>query len=418
MAANIDRLIEAAEAGDLDILAEALAAGCELDARDRFGRTALMVAASSNRVAFGQRLIAAGAALEAHETTAEVRYYHGANARVCSGRWTLLHAAAQSGADDVIAWLLDDHGYAIDVPDHGGWTPLHVAATYPLASLATLELLLARGADPNAEDGLGRNSAAHARDREFLRRLLDAGAHPDGGDFVPPIADPRADVPARPIASFVSKRDREAVALLFERGAKELGDAVLHAAMFWPEVLPLLLEHASDEAIADALVDVIDDATFDLLFRTMRVIPARVLLISGHATRMRAMLARGVSPDAARDLLGRTALHLAAERGDLEIVKLLVEAGADPTALDHKRNTPRALAFGRDNCKEVARFLEPITRLPAPQPAKPVGLAAGSRVRHAKFGAGSIVRIAQDKATVLFDEAGEKTLVMRVLVAE
>jgi Ankyrin repeat len=39
----------------------------------------------------------------------------------------------------------------------------------------------------------------------------------------------------------------------------------------------------------------------------------------------------------------RSETHLAAERGDLELVQLLVEAGADPNALDHKRKTEEVL---------------------------------------------------------------------------
>lgn len=137
--------------------------------------------------------------------------------------------------------------------------------------------------------------------------------------------------------------------------------------------------------------------------------------------RVRALLARGVVLEDTRDAVGKTALHLAAERGDLELVQLLVEAGADPNALDHKRKTPRALAFDRD-ADDVRRFLDPLTPMPAAPPppaAAPKTLAAGTRVTHAKFGAGVVVRVNGDKATVKFNgEAGEKTLLARVLAFE
>jgi ankyrin repeat protein len=387
----------------------------------------MMVAAHNGHSAFMQRLLAAGAKLEAHDTTAEVRYYHGKNARPVADRWTLLHSAAMGGANDVITYLLDKHGYAVDARDHGGWTPLHVAVFYPLASGATLDLLLARGADPNAEDALGQNSAAHARDAEFLLRLLDAGAHPDGGNFVPPADDPHAEAPQRPIARMVNKRDRDGIELLVARGANVTADALELAAMFSPELVPLLVAHEpSDDLLAAAIAAASDDATFELLVGKLREVSPRVLLdVIARAAkpmpRVRALLARGVAIDDTRDAVGKTALHLAAERGDLELVQLLVEAGADPNAFDQKRKTPRALAFERD-ADDVRRFLDLLTRLPATPPppaAAPKTLVVGTRVTHAKFGAGAVVRVNGDKATVKFDGgAGEKTLLARVLAFE
>lgn len=446
-AMNIGRLIVAAEEGQLDKLEHAIADGSDLDKHDEFGRTAMLVAAHNDRLAFMQRLVAAGATLEAHDTTAQVKYYYGANARGPRERWTLLHAAAQHGAHDVITWLLGEHGYEIDAHDHGGRTPLHVAASSPLATVATLDLLLARGADPNAEDALGHNAVAHARDLPRLRRLLDAGGHPDGGNFVPPIDDPRAEVPARPLAVAVGNQDREAVALLLERGTQQFGDALEHAATFAPDLVPLLvergvkplgpglrsaassspdlvallLEHGpSDAEIVIAMAYAREEETFAQLLGALREVPAHALLGAATAGRAAALLARGVSPNASQDADGKTALHLAAERGDLALVKVLVEAGANPNALDGKRKSPRALAYDRGEDEAVRRFLEPITRLPPPPaPSQPRGLAAGDRVRHPKFGAGAVLRVIGDKASVKFDgDAGEKTLLARVLVTE
>lgn len=158
-------------------------------------------------------------------------------------RWPSLDAAAlrrDGRRERRDAYLLDEHGYAVAARDHGGWTPQHVAAFYSLANVATLDLPLARGADPT-EDTLGQNSAAHVRDAEFLRRLLDAGAHPDGGNFVPLADNPRAEVPQRPIARMVNKRDRDGIKMLGARGANVTADALELAAMFSPELVPLLV---------------------------------------------------------------------------------------------------------------------------------------------------------------------------------
>ncbi len=61
---------------------------------------------------------------------------------------------------------------------------------------------------------------------------------------------------------------------------------------------------------------------------------------------VRWLLAQGVSPNARAVAQSRqTALHSAAWNGDLEMVKILVEAGADPNALDEEyKGTPLGFA--------------------------------------------------------------------------
>jgi hypothetical protein len=108
---------------------------------------------------------------------------------------------------------------------------------------------------------------------------------------------------------------------------------------------------------------------------------------------------------------GKTPLHVAAEHGKLELVKLLVEAGADASAMA-KGKTPRALAYGTH--EQVARFLEPHTKVAAPAPAPVAPFAGGSAVQHVKFGVGTVVAREGDKLRVKFDDA-ERVLVARVL---
>jgi ankyrin repeat protein len=62
----------------------------------------------------------------------------------------------------------------------------------------------------------------------------------------------------------------------------------------------------------------------------------------------------------------QTALHVAADRGDVALVRALLELGADPQLLDARYDaTPLGWArfFGQD---EVVELLEPLTREPDP----------------------------------------------------
>lgn len=68
----------------------------------------------------------------------------------------------------------------------------------------------------------------------------------------------------------------------------------------------------------------------------------------GHTEVVRALLAvDGVSPNVQRGLRLQTPLHGAVSYGNLEIVQLLLESGAEPDIKDVDRRTPFALAVGK-----------------------------------------------------------------------
>ena len=92
--------------------------------------------------------------------------------------------------------------------------------------------------------------------------------------------------------------------------------------------------------------------------------------VHGQTACIVVLLAHGVLLDAV-NLLGETALWKASMRGHLAIVKLLVDAGADPNRADNDGKTPRAIATDRgrgaslfsddtERCRAaVAKFLDP-----------------------------------------------------------
>uniref|UniRef100_A0A0N8DY86 Synphilin-1 n=1 Tax=Daphnia magna TaxID=35525 RepID=A0A0N8DY86_9CRUS len=68
----------------------------------------------------------------------------------------LLHIAAKYGKIDLVAWLaqyMESHGFEVDLRDHCGQTPLHLAARAGHAS--AVAILVAHGADVTAKNDMG-----------------------------------------------------------------------------------------------------------------------------------------------------------------------------------------------------------------------------------------------------------------------
>ncbi len=135
--------------------AEALLADprLQVDATTTAGETALMMAALRGHLDWVRKLAERGAAIN-------------------RGGWTPLHYAASDGATPVVAWLLEQ-GAAIDAPSPNRSTALMMAARYGASE--SVELLLARGADPRSRNERGLNAADFARGagRDKLADRLD-----------------------------------------------------------------------------------------------------------------------------------------------------------------------------------------------------------------------------------------------------
>lgn len=71
--------------------------------------------------------------------------------------------------------------------------------------------------------------------------------------------------------------------------------------------------------------------------------PAGQLVLAargGDATRVRELLAEGIPPDAEESMHGHRALHQAAKSGEVEVVEMLLAAGAEPNGLDGSGMSP------------------------------------------------------------------------------
>ena len=150
-------------------------AGADVNAKNIYGKTALMSVADNGYVNYINILIEAGANVNAESTS-------GTTALICSAK-QLMYAAAEDGFLKCMKTLLK----AGADPDRGkneiGWTALFFAAR--MGSINCLKTLLEAGADVNSQSTDGTTAlmiASHFGKHEFVGVLLAAGAGVNAAD--------------------------------------------------------------------------------------------------------------------------------------------------------------------------------------------------------------------------------------------
>jgi ankyrin repeat protein len=367
--------------GRLDAAELLIDAGADVNAKERWaGQTALMWAGAQLQPEMVKLLLANGAEVEARSTVRQWSRKVSSEPRpkeLAQGGLTPLMFAARTGCIEC-AELLLDAGADINLPDPYGVTPLMVAALNlqndfaaylvekgadiaqwdlygrtplyvaidmvdypppshgresghptagPMSGLKLAELLLERGANPNSQlkqwrppfvrlargqDNTLATGAtpllrtAHASDLAALKLLLSHGALvdlPNASGITPLMA--AAGVGVSPNTSRAKKKTEatsiEAARLLIEAGADV--NRVTHD--------PRRIR--TDPKVREAMFGFIFQMAFDYAY---------------------------LPPS------GRTALHGAAQKGWNEMVRFLVENGADLEAVDATGRTPRDMAMG------------------------------------------------------------------------
>lgn len=291
--------------GDDAIIRLLLAAGAKPDARDPVGETMLMAAVSSGELAAVETLLAAGAAVDATDTD--------------FGQ-TALMFAARAGFTDIAARLLA-HGAAVDARTRVGPEPRWVLPNSRPGFSFGVGIIRGglpedRGMRPFRDGGLTPLLyAAREGHTTMVELLLDAGAAIDGVD-------------ANDIAPLLIaiSNDRMATAItLIERGASINQQDWYGRSPLWSAVnvrnLYLHNQTFVHEVDRDGALRVIErllDAGADPNPRTTESPPVRNQLLATTGTLEWV------------DFTGQTPFLTAALAGDVSVMRLLLEHGADP----------------------------------------------------------------------------------------
>jgi ankyrin repeat protein len=296
----------AAEVANTEILELLLAAGANADSPNGDGMTALLLVARTGNVGAAKALLDHGATIDARESFGGQTALMWASAR---RHPEMIELLVSRGAEVDARSAVRDYQRHIQAEgrpkslDSGGFTPLLYAARE--TCLACVDVLLKQGADidlPDPDDVSPLNVAIMNANWDLAKKLVDAGADVNQWDIY-------GETPLY-VAIGMSTR--------IDGG---------HASIDAPnqtkgnDVIRMLLEHGANPNI-------------QLFFR-----PANV---------------RGST-----NTRGSTPLIRAANNGELELVKLLLEHGADATLNMADRETPiHAVLAGRASEKDALELIK------------------------------------------------------------
>ena len=255
-----------------------------------------------------------------------------------------LQEAAHRGLLPVIRQRLAE-GADIEGINTDGRTALHEAVLE--GHVDALKLLMHAGANIDTPLASSSMTALHVAcytiNCAMVAQVLSHG----------PSLEARADG-LTPLLAAVSTGDAEIVRLLLDAGAEVAapslghvgsGESALHIAVAYykPLLLPLLLQHGAD----------VDAASRSAPGRTALHVAAQY----GNVEAVGILIAAGARVSA-RDADGATALHLAAYNGHAKSANVLLQHGAEVSATDQSGEVPLYLAAVQGECSMASLLLD------------------------------------------------------------
>jgi ankyrin repeat protein len=336
-------LIWAATRNDLAMADLLLRAGANVKAANEFGATALYAAAAHAEPAMTARLLTAGA---------------DPNTPLMSGETPLMEAARRGNLVTVRA-LLANKANPNARESNGGQTALMWAVSQRQS--AAVQALLEGGADVHAGSKTGFTSlmfAAQQGDAATARILLRAGAKPND-------AQPKTALTSLMIASAMAHAD--VVDVLLDNGAKpDLVDASGYSSLH--RVVrdsDYGINPASKDAVLTIVKSLLEHGANPNIRLSQDKEKAAEEIKNGNVQQAERRTAVTVNEII---LQGATPLFLAAEVNNLDVIKALVEAGADPLIASERGTTPLIIAVGGGT--DVQRERSPEERATAVETAK------------------------------------------------
>ena len=359
-------LVTAARQGDRTAVQSLLSGRAKRDVAGAEGTAALVWAATRNDLAMADLLLRAGANVKAANE-------FGA---------TALYAAAAHPDPAMTAKLLAA-GADANTPLMSGETPLMEAARR--GNLATVRALLSYKANPNARElNGGQNALMWALSQgqsAVVEQLLEGGADVHVG----------SKAGFTPLMFAAQQGDADSGRMLLRAGAKPndaqpktgLTPLMIASAMGHTKAVDVLLDNGANPNLADAngytaLHRVVRDSDYGIDLNSKDAILTVVKSLLKHGANPNARLVQdkeraaeeikngNVAIEGKRTavtvdeiiLQGATPLFLAAEVNNLDVIKALVNAGADPLIASDRGTTPLMMAAGAGTDVQRERELE------------------------------------------------------------
>ena len=349
-------LFRAAERGFCRITQVLMEYGADIHARDKFGRSVISSAIGSpyggaDRVV--PSLLHFGADVHLQD----------------SGRDTALGVAAVKGLNGTVKLLLN-HKANIDTCNGAGDTALTLAAA--MGKMNTVKLLLEHGANTDISNGTGDNALTLAAAREAISE-----------GFRHKYKFERYHTEAASVMAAAMKNNLRTIEFLLGHGASvdlknKAGDTALTLAATAKgklDAVKLLLEHranidtmngAGDAALTLAAAAHATPVEWIGADGTCHFIDDAILMqagIKGNSSTIELLLNPGGASVDLKNKAGDTALILAAAKGKLDAVKLLIHYKANPRAMNEAGDTALSLA-SQNGHSEIHQLL--LENLPKP----------------------------------------------------